>query len=91
MTMRTTTSIVTFRSPFTLPGWDATWPAGDYDVTIDEEPLDTSFPAYRRISTTIVLKKGGTVSYVVVSPADLAAALGRDEAGEDLPPATRPS
>jgi hypothetical protein len=78
MTMRTTTNVVTFRSPFSLPGWDDQWPAGDYTVTTDEELLDTSFPAYRRVSTSIALTRSGVTQYVAISPADLATAVEQD-------------
>ena len=80
MTTRTTDEVVTFSWPFALPGWDEPWPAGTYTVTIDEELLDTSFPAYRRVSTTIALHKGAVTRHVAVAPQDLAAALGRDRA-----------
>ena len=80
MTTRTTDEVVTFRWPFSLPGWDESWPAGDYTVTIDEELLDTSFPAYRRVSTTIALHRGAVTRHVAIEPLDLAAALDRDRA-----------
>ena len=82
MTTRTTTAIVTFRSPFMLPGWDEPWPGGDYTVTTDEELLDTSFPAYRRVSTTIALQRGAVTRYIVVDPMELASAIQRDQPNE---------
>ena len=78
MTTRTTTTIVTFISSFTLPGWDESWPGGEYTVTTDEESLDTSFPAYGRVSTTIALPKGSATSYVSIDPIELVSALERD-------------
>jgi len=78
MTTRTTDHLVTFKKPFTLPGWEETWPAGDYTVTTHEELLDTSFPAYHRVSTTIALHRGAETRHVDVAPLDLADALGRD-------------
>jgi hypothetical protein len=80
MTTRTTTTIVTFRSSFTLPGWEDSWPGGEYTVTTDEELLDTSFPAYRRVSTTIALPKGAVTRYMEVDPIELASAVERDQA-----------
>ena len=80
MTMRTTTAIVTFRSSFTLPGWDEMWPGGEYTVTTDEELLDTSFPAYRRVSTTIALPKRAVTRYLEIDPMELASAIERDQA-----------
>jgi hypothetical protein len=76
--IRTTHHQVTFRKPFTLPGWDETWPAGNYMVTTREELLDTSFPAYHRVSTTIALRRGAETRYVEVVPLDLASALDWD-------------
>jgi hypothetical protein len=78
MTTRTTTAIVTFKSSFTLPGWDESWPGGDYVVTTDEELLDTSFPAYRRVSTTIALRKGLVTRHINIDPIELASAIERD-------------
>lgn len=78
MTTRTRTETVRFKSAFTLPGWDETWPAGEYRVTTDEELLDTSFPAYRRVSTSIALPRGAVTRYVEIDPRDLAAAVERD-------------
>jgi hypothetical protein len=56
MTIRTTTTTVTFRRPFLLKGAEHTAPAGDYRVITDEELLEgVSFLAYRRIMTAIIL------------------------------------
>lgn len=82
MTTRTTTEVVRFRASFSLPGLDESWPAGDYAVTTDEELLDTSFPAYRRVATRIVIQSGGVSQHVAIDPLELAAALERDRAGE---------
>jgi len=38
-------------APFTLPGLDRTYPAGTYVVRTDEESLELSFAAFRRIAT----------------------------------------
>lgn len=47
---------MTFPKPFLLNGVAGYSPAGDYEVTTEEEPLgDSMTPAYRRISTTIYL------------------------------------
>lgn len=85
MTTRTTVTVVTFRSPFTLPGWDESWPCGDYTVTTDQELLDTSFPAYRRASTMITLAGGAVTHYVEIDPLELAAAIEKDQATSELP------
>jgi hypothetical protein len=61
MTVRTTTTRVTFRHPFSIRGADGALPPGIYAVETQEEQLPgLSFLAYRRISTrristTIVL------------------------------------
>ena len=78
MTTRTTQQQVTFGHPFSLPGWEQTWPAGVYTVTTDEELLDTSFPSSRRVSTTIALQKGAETRHITIEPIDLAYALNRD-------------
>lgn len=86
MTTRTTTAIVTFRSSFMLPGWDESWPGGEYTVTTDEELLDTSFVAYRRVSTTIALRKGAVTRYIEVDPIELASAIERDQISSQSSP-----
>lgn len=78
--MRTTTYTVIFTSDFRLPGWDESWPAGRYLVTTDEEQLDTSFLAFRRIATRIELQRGPIKSSVLISPQDLDSALKADRA-----------
>ena len=55
MTARTTSKILTFRRPFKLSGVDDMQPAGNYVVETDEEQLDTSVLAYRRLATLIRL------------------------------------
>lgn len=76
--MRTRSQTVTFAAPFTLPGLDRSYPAGTYRVTTDEEDLDVSFAATRRVATAILLVAGGETQSWPVDPADLEAALTRD-------------
>ena len=79
---RTTHKSVEFVHPFQLAGVDGKQPPGTYDVETVEEQLDgLSFVAYRRISTTIALHgyTTATVQLNTIDPADLAAALERDE------------
>ena len=78
MTTRTTHHQVTFRNPFSLPGWDESWPAGEYTVATDEEQLDTRFPAFHRVATRIELRKGAVTQFLTVSPEDRATALTKD-------------
>lgn len=52
METRTTWSKVTFLQPFALPGSEAVLPAGDYELLVKEERLDSpTFDAYRRTVT----------------------------------------
>ena len=83
MTTRTTRQSVTFRRPFSVSGAEGVQPASPYIVETDEELLEgLSFPAYLRISTSIILpvRGGGSGSYQVVriDPAELEDAQRRD-------------
>ena len=83
MTTRTTRQSVTFRHPFSISGAEGVLPAGTYIVETDEQLLEElSFPAYHRISTSIILPVlgGGSGSYQVVriDPAELEEAQRRD-------------
>jgi hypothetical protein len=83
MTMRTSRRAVTFARPFFLRGIETEQPAGTYTVETDEELLEgLSFPAYRRVATTIFLpsRPGDLVSgqLVTIDPLDLEAAQKRD-------------
>jgi len=56
MTVRTSCMTVAFKRPFAVSGMDEMQPAGTYTIEIDEELLEgLSFPAYRRIATSILL------------------------------------
>ena len=56
MTVRTSCMTVTLERPFAVSGMDEMQPAGTYTIEIDEELLEgLSFPAYRRIATSILL------------------------------------
>lgn len=84
MTERTTDSLVTFQRPFALKDIVGTQPPGTYQIETVEQTIDgLSFIAFRRISTTILLPAIGSSSarrqLVDIDPADLAAALHRDE------------
>jgi len=87
MTVRTTSKTVTFTHPFNLSGMDEVQPAGTYTVETDEELLQTSLPAYRRISTLMRLpaRTTGTVltQIVEVNPVELTAVLARDSQPEE--------
>jgi hypothetical protein len=82
VTIRTTSKNLIFRHPFKLSGADDVQPAGNYVVETDEERLDTSFPAYRRITTLIRLPGtpgSAEIGRVVdIDPAELDAVLAGD-------------
>jgi hypothetical protein len=83
MTTRTTQSVARFSSPFLLPGFDQSQPAGDYRVDQDEELIEgVSRLAWRRVSAFIHLPaisaKGSTRQMVAINPADLDAVLEKD-------------
>lgn len=69
---------VTFAAPFTLPGLDRYYPAGSYAVQAEDEQLDLSFAASRRVATSIMLTAGAVTQKWPVTPADLEAALAAD-------------
>ena len=71
---------VTFTAPFTLPGLDRSYPAGTYRVTTDDEQLDVSFSAFRRVAMHITLSHGAVTESWPVNPVDLEAALAGDGA-----------
>lgn len=76
MTTRTRQRMWTFRKPFRINGVDHELPAGDYQVTTDEELLEgLSFPVYRRIATSILVAAadGDSVDIVSIDPANLRA------------------
>jgi hypothetical protein len=92
MTIRTSSTTVTFRRPFCLGGYDKTLPAGTYDVETDEELLEgISFPVYRRIATLLrqhatPADRGRTRTFTV-DPRELDLALERDKTGvQDMQP-----
>jgi hypothetical protein len=82
VTTRTSSKTLVFRHPFKLSGADDIQPAGNYVVETDEQRLDTSFPAYRRIATLIRLP--GTPGsaevgrVVAIDPAELDAVVAQD-------------
>lgn len=73
------TEQVTFTRPFRLPDMDRPHPAGTFDLVIEREALDLSWPAYR-LGITIMLTGNGTTEAWRVSRDDLDAALAADRA-----------
>ena len=81
---RTRSQEVVFRRPFVLSGLNSLQPAGTYIVDTEEEQLDApTVQAWRRIATTVQLKRGDTTEYLSVDPAELHEALMRDGAQPD--------
>jgi hypothetical protein len=81
MTTRTTTKQVTFRRPFLLAGFEAVQAAGTYTVDTDEEIIDElSYPVWRRIGTTLHLRRAGATEFVPIDSEELSRALLRDAA-----------
>jgi len=83
MDNRTTQKVVRFLSAFSLPGFDAPQPPGDYLVAQDEEPIESgSSLAWRRVATFIhlpAISKRATIQQMVpIDPAFLEAALEQD-------------
>lgn len=88
MTERTTQDVVSFSSPFMLPGFDRPQPAGDYRIEHDEEMIHgISRIAWRRVRTHIHIPAIGKIraiqQMVPVEPADLDAALEIDTRRQD--------
>ena len=83
MTIRTTTTTVTFRRPFLLKSAERTTPAGDYRVVTDEELIEgVSFLAYRRVMTAIFLPAtGGGSEMLIIDPSEIEQAQTRDREG----------
>lgn len=78
MTTRTARRTVTFVHPFQLDGIGSQ-PAGTYEVNTDEESIDSlSFLAYRRVATTIHLRRDGATQVYAIDPVELDANLLRD-------------
>lgn len=75
---------MTFRHAFTLDSIDQEWPAGDYTIETEEEPLDSlSVAGFRRVCTTMIVRppKGrpGRQQFIEVDPEELEEAHLRDE------------
>src|ERR671924_2033398 len=87
MNIRTNGKTVNFKFPFLLKGVDRQLAPGDYRVLTDEEPIEgLSFPAYRRVSTMILVPSKfhrlSSVELATVDPSDLEAAQQRDAAAQ---------
>lgn len=86
MANRITKKLVTFRNPFSLGREEDEWPAGDYTIETEEEPLKSiSRLAFRRVSTIMIVRmpsgRSGSVRFVEIEPSQLEAALAKDREG----------
>ena len=77
MNARKSTKVVTFNKPFQLRAMEEMWPAGDYEVTTEQEQIgDFMFEAFRRTAITIHLppRKGdfGMGQVIPVEPNEFA-------------------
>lgn len=84
MNDRTTQKIVRFQSAFSLPGFDAPQPPGEYLVEQDEQAIEIAHHlAWRRVATFIHLpaisRVGSTQQMVPIDSAFLDAALEQDQ------------
>ena len=76
MLQRTRVEEMVFPNRFQIEGYNKQIPAGTYSIEINEELIqELSFPAYRRVSTTLLIpgstgKPGGTL-FISVAQADL--------------------
>lgn len=82
MLNRTRREDMVFKRPFLLKGWTEPQPAGTYTVETEEELVEgLSFPAYRRVSTTITRhasRAGTLIEAIPVDPRELARARTAD-------------
>ncbi len=75
---------VSFHYSFSLKSTKGEWPAGEYTIETEEEPLDiASFLAYRRIATTMIVRpekgRSGATHFLDIDPKELKDALARDK------------
>ena len=88
MTNRVSKRLVTFAHPFRLDSIERQWPAGEYTIETDEEPLDSnSFVAFRTVGTTMIVYprpgRSGQHMFIEIDAGELEAALLRDRDGID--------
>jgi hypothetical protein len=88
MVSRTTRTVVCFSSTFGLPGIEGLQPAVSYCVDHDEESIESlTRLAWRRVASFIYLRgigqQGTTHQMASINPADLDAALEKDQKHHD--------
>ena len=86
MDTRTSRSKITFTHPFSIRGYEESFPAGTYDVIVEEERLrGFSFDAWRQTSTHLMIaRRADLIEMRPVEPQDLDDAIGRDRANASL-------
>ena len=66
---------VVFKHPFRIASVERLLPAGSYEVTIDEEPMEgSSFPSFRPVATMVMVPAPAphsSVDMVTISSIDL--------------------
>lgn len=95
MITRTRQRVWKFSKPFRLKGVDHLLPPGDYQVTTDEELIESlSFPVYRRVGTMILVPRqtgSSSVEMFTIDPADLQAAHQSDASDPIVPEDNTPA
>lgn len=87
METRTTHSTVIFAHPFRLRGMDGTAPAGSYQLSLEEEKLDTlTVESWRQTAVILQVTRTGVTEYLTIDPEELREARARDgEASTQTP------
>src|SRR6478609_3047248 len=76
---RTTHSTVIFAHPFRLTGMDAPAPAGSYQLSIEQEKLDTlTVESWRQTAGVLQVVRAGATEYLTIDPEELRDAQARD-------------
>ncbi|GGB62347.1 hypothetical protein GCM10011316_37850 [Roseibium aquae] len=84
MSARSTRSTVKFFHPFSLNGQSEVLPAGDYEIIVEEELLESmSFLAYRKTATYLIVTGHGRTEMREISGDDLEAVLSRDRSSQN--------
>lgn len=77
--MRAFVKRVAFRNSFQLPGMAIPHAPGEFDIRVEEEPLDLVWEAYHR-TMSFLLTSGGLTEVYSITEADLDALLAADQA-----------
>ena len=95
MTTHTQRKTVTFSCPFQPKGIERVLPPGNYVVVTDEDLIEgLSFPAYRRVSTALMVpaqNRPSLLEMLTIDPRDLEAAQERDATSDFYVSKTKPA